>query len=218
VMDELGAKGSGWYLSAAHGLDVEGLLAALREAERDGTAVLIAGTSFTFVHLFDAMRERGVRVTLPAGSRVMDTGGFKGRSREVGREELLTDFQALLGVPPTHAVNEYGMTEMTSQFYDGTVGSAGDDGRLYRGPHWVRSAACDPETLKVLEPGSTGILRHWDLGNLSSILALQTSDLGRVLPDGRFELYGRAPGAEARGCSIAMDELLQAMGGRPLSS
>jgi hypothetical protein len=90
-------------------------------------------------------------------------------------------------------------------------------GRLHSGPGWVRTRAYDPETLEPLPDGEVGVLRHWDLANLDSVMALQTADLGRVRPGG-FELLGRARGAEARGCSIAMDELLSALRDRGRSA
>lgn len=211
VVRELGSPESSWHVSVDGGLDTASLLARLEALEAEGEAVLVAGTSFTFVHLFDHLASIGRRFRLAEGSRVMDTGGFKGRSREVTREELLAAFEDRLGIPRTLAVNEYGMTEMTSQFYDGVAGRAGEEGRFYRAPHWVRTRAHDPESLAPLEAGRTGVLRHWDLGNLNSVMVLQTADLGTPRPGGGFELLGRARGAEARGCSIAMDDLLQAM-------
>ena len=214
VVEALGTGGSR-FLVGPGGLELESTIAALREAERESRPVLVAGTSFAFVHLIDALRERVERIALPAGSRGMDTGGFKGRSREVEREELYAALAQTLGVPVEWWVNEYGMTEMSSQFYDGRAGAAGEvAGRVHRGPGWVRTRAFDPESLEPVRDGEVGVLRHWDLANLDSVLALQTADLGRVVPGG-FQLLGRAQGAEARGCSIAMDELLSALAGAP---
>jgi hypothetical protein len=103
---------------------------------------------------------------------------------------------------------------MSSQFYDAVAGdpaAAELADRLHRGPPWVRTRAVDPETLEPLPDGETGVLRHWDLANLHTVAVLQTADLGVTYPGG-FRLLGRAPAAEARGCSIAMDELLAALG------
>ena len=170
------------------------------------------GTTFALVHWTDALRESGTRFRLPAGSRLMDTGGFKGRSREVTRAELYGTVGELLGIPAAWCVNEYGMTEMSSQFYDGVAGSAlAPSQRLHVGPAWVRTQATDPETLKPLPHGETGVLRHVDLANLHSVAAIQTADLGITSPQG-FRVLGRAQGAEARGCSLAMDDLLRALG------
>lgn len=214
VADDLGAAGGGWFVDPDGGIDVEGVERALEEARRTERPVCVVGTSLALLHLLDALRERGSTFDPPAGSRLMDTGGFKGRSRDVTRGELYAEVEARLGIPAAWCVNEYGMTEMSSQFYDGVAGSADADpeARVYRGPPWVRTAAVDPETLAPLPPGATGVLRHWDLANLGSVMAIQTADLGAVEADGSFRLFGRARGAEARGCSLAMDELLTALG------
>jgi hypothetical protein len=79
--------------------------------------------------------------------------------------------------------------------------------RVYRPPHWVRTLVIDPATMQEAQPGEVGILRHFDLANRGSAMVIQTEDLGRAEEDG-FVLLGRAAGAEIRGCSVAMDELL----------
>lgn len=211
VARAFGAGDAGWFVTPEGGIEHAGLTAALRDAESAGTPVCIPGTAFAFVHLFDALRERGERFRLPEGSRMMDTGGFKGRSREVTREELYAAAEDRLGIPARWCVNEYGMTEMSSQFYDGAAGRApAPADRLHAGPPWVRTRAADPETLRPLPHGQVGVLRHVDLANLHSVMAIQTADLGVTAPGG-FRVLGRAAGAEARGCSLAMDELLTAL-------
>lgn len=212
VMSDFGAEGSGWFVTADGGIDHRALADALRAAEAEGAPVCIPGTAFAFVHWLDALASAGERFRLPVGSRVMDTGGFKGRSREVTREELYAAIEERLGISFAWCVNEYGMTEMSSQFYDGVAGSAAAPGeRLHVGPAWVRTWAADPETLRPLPHGQVGVLRHLDLANLHSVMAIQTADLGVTEPGG-FRVLGRASGAEARGCSIAMDDLLSAIG------
>ena len=212
VVADFGTAQSGWYVSPSGGIDHAGLERALREAEAAGEPVCILGTAFALVHWLDALLGAGTRFRLPEGSRVMDTGGFKGRSREVTREELYAALGERLGVPAAWCVNEYGMTEMSSQFYDGSAGSAPAPAeRLHRGPPWVRTQATDPETLRPLPHGEVGVLRHVDLANLHSVMAIQTADLGVTAPGG-FRVLGRAQGAEARGCSLAMDDLLRALG------
>lgn len=215
VIREFGAPGSGSYLSG-DGIDVPRTLGTLRKAESAGEPLCLLGTSFSFVHLMDRMREQGECVVLPHGSRIMDTGGFKGRSREVSREEMYAGIGEMLGIAPEWCVNEYGMTEMSSQFYDTVAGDMGRVAiaeRLHRGPPWIRTRAVDPETLALLPDGEPGVLRHWDLANLYSVVTLQTEDLGVCFADG-FRILGRAGGTEARGCSIAMDEMLSAIGRR----
>jgi hypothetical protein len=207
VMDRLGAPGSAHFASASQGIDDARLTGALHQAEADGRAVCLLGTSFAFVHLLDRMLARGERFSLPNGSRLMDTGGYKGRSREVAEGELRSMYQSALGIPESHCVNEYGMTEMCSQFYDSTLRDSGPRRKVV--PPWVRTRVVDPESLQPVNPGTTGLLQHFDLANVGSVCAIQTEDLGVSEGDG-FRLLGRSPGATPRGCSIAMDLLLEA--------
>jgi hypothetical protein len=144
----------------------------------------------------------------------MDTGGYKGRSREVAEDELRRLYHELLGIPLTHCVNEYGMTEMCSQFYDSSLrdhvrGRERDRRKIV--PPWVRTRVVDPETLLPVAEGTTGLLQHFDLANVNSVMAIQTEDLGFAAGDDGFQLLGRVPGASPRGCSIAMDLLLEAV-------
>jgi hypothetical protein len=212
VIRDFGAEMSGYFISADFGIAQDEWAAALRRAEDEGAPVCVLGTAFALVHALDDMRARGERFRLPPGSRLMDTGGFKGRAREVTRGELYRATHDHLGIGPEWCVNEYGMTEMSSQFYDGVAGwAAADPGtRMHAGPRWVRTRATDPETLRILPHGEVGVLRHWDLANLDSVAFIQTSDLGFTSPEG-FRVLGRAQGAEARGCSLAMDDLLSAI-------
>jgi hypothetical protein len=170
--------------------------------------VCIIGTSLAFVHWLEYLRDSGSRYQLPAGSRIMDTGGFKGSQRAITSAGLKMLYESLLGIPTRYVINEYGMTEMLSQFYDVHLRVAGAD-NIKTGPPWVRTAVVDPETLAPVPRGQVGLLRHFDLANLFSICAIQTEDLGRENEHG-FELLGRAPGSTPRGCSIAMDIFLSA--------
>ena len=211
VAQDFGTAESGFYVSPGGGIDGAALEGALRDAEAAGEPVCLLGTAFALVHWLDALREAGTRFRLPGGSRLMDTGGFKGRSREVTREELYGAVEEMTGIPHAWCVNEYGMTEMSSQFYDAVAGSAPAPAeRMHGGAPWVRTQATDPETLRPLAHGETGVLRHIDLANLNSVMSIQTADLGFTSPAG-FRVLGRARGAEARGCSLAMDDLLSAL-------
>jgi Acyl-protein synthetase, LuxE len=213
LVDRLGAPDSGFFASASHGIGDERIAAALERAEADDAPVCLIGTSFAFVHWLDRLAARGDRYALPAGSRLMDTGGYKGRSREVDADEMRQRYYEMLGVPPSHCVNEYGMTEMCSQFYDSALRDAVRGRERIRHklvPPWVRTRVVDPETLEPVAPGTVGLLQHFDLANLNSVMAIQTEDAGYAV-DGGFHLIGRAPGATPRGCSIAMDLLLDAV-------
>lgn len=186
-------------------LDVDALVAALTDA-REPIALL--GTSFAFVFAEDALAERNVRFALPAGSRVMQTGGFKGRTREVSPDAMLAMLSARYGVPEDRVVAEYGMTELSSQAYETTLVEPSAPRRL-RFPPWVRVTTVDPVDLRTLPIGQTGLLRIDDAANLDSVCAIQTADLARVEADGSFVLFGRAPGATPRGCSLAVEEALE---------
>src|SRR5262249_3236772 len=156
-------------------------------------------------------RMAGRALHLPPDSRIVDTGGSKG-GRALSDAGFLAAAWHTLGVSGYYCVNEYGMTELCSQFYDDVLVSrfAGSNApRRKLGPEWVRTLAVDPSSLEVLPHGATGILRHVDLANAGSVIAVQTDDLGVTHPDG-FELHGRAKGAEPRGCALALADLLEA--------
>jgi hypothetical protein len=213
VIERFGTAESDFFASA-DALDTERLIETLAETSRGPEPVLLVGTSIAFAHLFERLDAGGRVLRMPAGSRAMDTGGFKGHRREIGRDELFRLASRLLGLPATHIVNEYGMTEMSSQLYDGVVGAERRRGaeRRHRGPGWVRAVAVDAETLEPVVGDEVGIIRYLDLANLYSVAALQTADIGRVMPDGVL-LLGRSTGAPPRGCSLAMEELLELLGG-----
>jgi len=223
VVDTFGGPGSRSFADP-DGLRYTALDQAVAEAVEEGAPVMLLGTSSAFIHWLDRMAEAGRAFRLPTGSRLMDTGGFKGRGRRLEPRELRGVYADRLGLPAWACVNEYGMTELLSQYYDDALLGRGpalpdpaegpapdpDGPRRKRGPGWLRSVAVDPETLAPLPDGEMGLLRHVDLANLFGVAAVQTEDLGRV-EDGALILEGRAAGAPPRGCSIAMDLLL---GGR----
>ena len=204
LVEEFSLPG-GRFLIGPGGLDVPGLLA---ELAADGPPLTLIGASFGFVHLLDNLAAKGLSYSLPAGSRIMDAGGFKGRSRTVTYPELLSAFEDRFGVPQSHCVNLLGMTELASQFYDSVM--ADDGPRRKVNPPWTATSAHDPATLAPLPDGETGLLRHLDLANLDRPCVIQTDDLGRTVPGG-FEVFGRATADGSRGCSISVDEILGAV-------
>ncbi len=191
-----GSDGSS-HVWPVQGPELSRLAARLRHAVAADMPVALLGTSFAFVHALDALNER---FALPEGSRIMQTGGFKGRSREVAADEMRALLQQTFGV--SEIIAEYGMTELSSQLY-----ARGD--HLWW-PGWTRVSVVHPETLRPLPDGETGLVRIDDLANLDSVAFIQTADLG-VMEAAGLRLLGRAPAAVARGCSITADELL---GGR----
>ncbi len=207
VCDRFGSPGSafvgtvtpegGWEL------DTEAALNALRGAVRKDQPVIILGTAFSLVHLIDGLAARRLNFELPLGSCVMETGGYKGRSRAMSREQLYSLISSRLGIPAAHIVSEYGMSELSSQAYDHQAASAAGSSvlRAFRFPPWVRIQVISPETGLDVAPGETGLLRIFDLANVYSVMAIQTEDLATLCGRG-FALLGRAPQAEPRGCSL----------------
>ncbi|HXJ60892.1 MAG TPA: hypothetical protein VNU68_29960 [Verrucomicrobiae bacterium] len=179
---------------------------AFSEAHRINCPVLLLGTAFNYVHLLEEYQGAGRRIALPAGSRVLETGGYKGRVRSRPKQELHAALSETLGVAPAAIVAEYGMSELSSQAYDAVVGEESGPagtGRVFRFPPWARAEIISPETGRPVTEGDAGLVRIWDLANVWSALAIQTEDLG-VRRGAGFELIGRAPRAEPRGCSLLM--------------
>ncbi len=185
-------------------LDVAGLRARAASLAGGPPAILLA-TSFALVHLLDALA--GERIPLPPGSRVMQTGGFKGKAREVDAAELRRLAAHALGVSERSVIGEYGMTELSSQFWEATIADPFAPPGVYVEPPWARVVPVDPGTLAPVAHGAIGLARIEDLANVDSAWAVLTQDRVRRVGAG-FELLGRAPGAVPRGCSIALDEML----------
>jgi hypothetical protein len=194
-------------------LDFEAVLMALNSSRVARHPSLLLGTAFSIVHLLDFLGERHLRFQLPPGSRVMETGGYKNRSRSLPKMELHALITERLGVPPENIVCEYGMSELSSQAYTVTsdewqvTGEAASSCHLspvtchFRFPPWARVQLISPETGHEVADGETGLIRIFDLANVFSVIAVQTEDLGIRRGDG-FEVIGRAQMAEPRGCSL----------------
>ena len=189
------------------GMDLDGLCAALAAAERSGEPYALLGASFSFVHVIDALRQQGRAFKLPPGSRILDTGGYKGQSRELPLDAFYSGLSQALGVPRSHCINMYGMTELSTQFYDDGNAQVPS---VKSGPHWIRSRLVDPVTGRTVPAGERGILVHCDLANFNSVTTILTEDVG-LEAEGGFLLLGRAEGVEAKGCSLAVEEFVGAM-------
>jgi hypothetical protein len=195
-------------------IDCQAMIALLQEAVLAKEPVMLLGTAFSFVHLLDHMAQRNLALRLPAGSRVMETGGYKGRSRALSKPELHSFIASEFGIPRSCIVCEYGMSELSSQAYDRVCWSPSQPGRkplfadvshqearCFRFPSWVRVQIVSPESGQPVTEAQTGLIRVFDLANVYSVMAVQTDDLAVRRGDG-FELIGRAELAEARGCSL----------------
>lgn len=205
AIKHFGTPDSAYYLDA-NGLRIDALCEALQQAHDSGQPFALLGASYSFVHLMDALQERGTTFGLPQGSRLLDTGGFKGQSREVPMASFYEQLSTTFGVRREQCINMYGMTELSTQFYD-----AGNHSlpAVKRGSHWIRSRLVDPLTGQDVPSGERGILAHTDLANFNSVVTILTEDVGQASDDG-FVLLGRAQGAQAKGCSMAVDQFLRA--------
>jgi hypothetical protein len=202
---DFGAPESAHLVSDA-GIDFERLIGDLRRAEATGQPYALLGASFSLVRVLDELARRGDRFNLPPGSRLLDTGGFKGQSRELELDEFYDALSQTFGVDRNDCVNMYGMTELSTQFYD--------DGNavcpsVKSGPHWIRTRVVDPLTGAAPPKGATGVLAHTDLAHFNIVTTILTEDAG-VEVDGGFLLLGRVGGADAQGCSMAVDAFLTA--------
>jgi Acyl-protein synthetase, LuxE len=196
-------------------LDLEAAVVALSDNSKLKTqnSKLILGTAFSFVHLLDYLAENNLSFRLPPGSRVMETGGYKNRSRSLPKAELHALIEKHLGVPRENIICEYGMSELSSQAYAVTSeewrvvsrSAVAHHSSLithhFRFPPWARVQIISPEAGREVADGETGLIRIFDLANVFSVAAIQTEDLGVRRGDG-FELVGRAQFAEPRGCSL----------------
>ncbi|MGC8990007.1 MAG: hypothetical protein ACP5MD_07795 [Verrucomicrobiia bacterium] len=190
-------------------LDIDSACAMLDEAEVENAPVCILTTAFHCVELASSLAERNKRIRLPPGSRLMETGGYKGRSREISKQELHHMVQDRLGITAEYSVSEYGMTELSSQAYDWVAGktsrSSSDispqTARCFRFPPWARIQVISPETSRPVSQEETGFLRIFDLANVYSVMAVQTDDLVTLRSHG-FEFLGRKAASEPRGCSL----------------
>jgi len=219
VARERGDGDGGWYL---HGdaLDAGAFVRDAARATAAGRAVCVATTAFALVALLDALAERGITLALPAGSRIMETGGFKGRTRVVDRTTLYAQASSRLGVPCDAIVAEYGMTELSSQYYDSFASRARAQTRVKVPPPWLRPIVVGGDG-RPLPRGVVGAIRHVDLANRGSVIAIDTEDLGALVDDpstgsaaadtasgqAGLVLIGRDEGAELRGCSLDAETL-----------
>ncbi len=203
------------WLASPHGVDVDGLERAASIAKKRSEPLFVLATSFALVGLLDALD--GATLPTPSRTVVMQTGGFKGRSREVEPNELRARVARAFRTSEDSVVSEYGMTELSGQLYEGTVPGAALQGPrgIYLEPPWLRVVPVKPDTLEPVPPGDTGIARFIDLTNVDSAVAIQTQDWVRRTPHG-IELLGRRVGAPPRGCSLPFEGLVSTHATRTL--
>jgi len=173
----------GFYLH-----ETEQLKRDVERATREGKQVILFGVTFALLDLA-AMGEWNI-----PGVIIVETGGMKGRRKELTREELHSILIRQLGVPSVYS--EYGMTELLSQAWSKGEG-------VYQCPPWMKILISDPnDPLSLLEERRVGGINIIDLANLDSCAFIATRDLGRTFPDGSFEVLGRFDDSDIRGCSL----------------
>ena len=183
-----GHPDSGFYLD-----DHEKLFRTLSRLEDKGTRCLLIGVSFA---LLDFAEQYSLSLDHTV---IMETGGMKGRRKEMIRMELHDKLKKAFRVETIHS--EYGMTELLSQAYSKGEG-------IFKCPPWMRVCLRDEEDpLSIIaqpqqSKPSTGIINIIDLANIHSCSFIATDDIGRLYPDGSFEVLGRMDNSDLRGCSL----------------
>ena len=174
---------SGFYLH-----DLDALKNTLISLEAKGQKTLLIGVSYALLDLIEAYSFE-LKHTI-----VMETGGMKGQRKELVKSELHALLKQGFGVDTIHS--EYGMTELLSQAY-----SIGDG--IFETPPWMKVMTRDPEDALSIQPiGKSGGINIIDLANINSCAFIATQDLGKLNPDGTFEILGRFDQSDIRGCNL----------------
>lgn len=183
MVDQL-IKKSGHPVSGFYLYDYEKLKEVLTQLEGEGQPVILFGVTYA---LLDFAEQHAMPLK---NTTIIETGGMKGRKKELTKAELYQRLKEAFSLGHIHS--EYGMTELLSQAY-------AVDG-LYKSPSWMRMLLRD-ETDPFSLGGSSGAINAIDLANLHSCSFIATEDLGKLHPDGRFEVLGRMDNTDIRGCS-----------------
>lgn len=176
--------GSGFFLN-----NLDELKAEIALSKSENVPTILLGVSFALLDFADAIDE-----PLPPNVTVMETGGMKGRRKEMVRAELHEVLSKAFGKNQIHS--EYGMTELLSQAYSSGNG-------LYETPPWMRVSLRDPaDPLSSVPEGKTGGMNIIDLANVDSCAFIATQDLGRLHGETTFEVLGRFDDSDIRGCNL----------------
>ena len=186
MVDEL-IRASGHPDSGTYLYDHESLHGVLHRLEQQGQKTLVIGVTFALLDFAEKYQMK-LRHTV-----IMETGGMKGRRKEITRAELHEVLTRRLGVPSVHA--EYGMTELLSQAYSPGEG-------LFRCPPWMKVLVRKEDDPLDISGEGEGIVNIIDLANIWSCAFIATDDVGRIFPDGTFQISGRVDNSDIRGCSL----------------
>lgn len=177
---------SGFFLN-----NTDDLVSRLEQLERQGLKTLLFGVSFA---LYDLAVQYPMKLK---NTIIMETGGMKGRRKEITRNELHAMLKKAFSVKTIHS--EYGMTELLSQAYSKGEG-------IYFTPPTMRVLIRDSyDPFSYLPAGQTGGINIIDLANMHSCSFVETEDLGKMHPDGGFEVLGRFDQSEVRGCNLMIE-------------
>lgn len=176
-------KTSGFYLN-----NLQALADKLKVMDRQGQRILLLGVSYALLDLIEKQSFDLKNTT------VMETGGMKGRRKEMIREELHEKFRSGFGLENIHS--EYGMTELLSQAYSKGKG-------VFETPAWMKILIRDVnDPFTMLPDGQSGGINIIDLANIHSISFIETKDLGRRFENRKFEILGRFDDSDIRGCNL----------------
>lgn len=160
---------------------------------------ILAGTALAFLYLME--EPSGIQLELPEGSWIMETGGYKGSNRRIRKKDFYSMIRNNFNVSEERIINEYSMTELSSQFYSIGLNST------HKSTHWLKARILKPGTKSEVEDGERGILSIYDLANLGSSIGIMTGDIA-IRRGSEFELIGRNENLEPRGCSRAAERFL----------
>ncbi|MFZ3170944.1 MAG: hypothetical protein WA118_03045 [Carboxydocellales bacterium] len=198
-----GTEQSAYYISP-RGLAADDLINTLTEVIAANEPVCLMGATSGFVYFFNICQEKGLKFTLPSGSRVCDGGGYQGTFGECSREQYYALVQDYLAIPQHMCVNTLGMGESGTNYFDNVLRdySQGikDTERHKVDLPWTRTIVVGIRTGQRLPKGEIGLIRHIDLTNIATVLAVQTDNLGYETERG-FEILGRSenvPGYDVR--------------------
>ncbi|MCX6325091.1 MAG: acyl transferase [Bacteroidia bacterium] len=182
-------KRSSYPLSGFYKGDIEDMMRTIKNAKQEKQKTLLLGVSFALLDLAEKLSPD------LSGVIVMETGGMKGRRKELTRSELHAILKEKFNVPSIHS--EYGMTELMSQAYSKGNG-------IFYCPPWMKVVIRDPlDPLSLYtETGRTGGINIIDLANINSCSFIATGDLGKLHDDGGFEVLGRFDNSDIRGCNL----------------
>lgn len=217
------------FLMGWSGIDMRALVAALREAEASGVPVALVGSTSAFAFLFRAAARKRLSFCLPKGSRVCDGGGYRGRFGEMTRKDYYRMAAEVFGLDEAHCVNTLGMAESATNYFDdslrrallprdatptGTGAQEQSPPARKIPPAWTRVACVSLDDLSPAAPGEIGLLQHFDLCNLPTVLGVQADNLGACYADGSFEILGRAQIIDGRISRMPAERAVGPMGDR----